>query len=76
MTKQPSPPYPKGIDCNNTYSYRGSRVYFVPHVDPVTKEKTILVLCYIDGKEYQIPPYMFGDLVLEKSWYDNEQNNA
>jgi hypothetical protein len=74
--KQPSPPYPRGLDCNNTYSYLGSPVFFAPHVDPETKQRAVLVLCYIDGKEYQIPPYMYRDLVLEKSWYDNETNDA
>ena len=69
-------PYPKGIDCNNTYTFLGSPVYFAPHIDPVTKEKAVLVLCSIGGKEYQIPPDMFKDLVLEKSWYDNEQNDT
>lgn len=51
-------------------------MYFAPHIDPVTKEKAVLVLCSIGGKEYQIPPDMFKDLVLEKSWYDNEQNDT
>lgn len=72
--KQPSPPYPRGLDCNNTYSFLGSPVLFAPYSDPETKEKSVLVLCYIGGQEYQIPPYMYGDLVLEESWYDTETN--